>query len=74
MTRASMPTSDATEVGGAQHEKGTKLIPYRSPARTTVPRSLEKRLEIVNANRALAAHDDNDAIRTGWRNRREKST
>ena len=39
------------------------MIPYRSLVLTAVPRSLEKRLEIVNAIRALVADDDNDPIR-----------
>jgi hypothetical protein len=31
------------------------MIPYKSPLQTAVPQSLEKRLEIMNAIRTLAA-------------------
>ncbi len=34
------------------------MIPYKSPLLTAVPQTLEKRLEIMNAIRALAVRDD----------------
>ena len=38
------------------------MTPYRSSLQTAVPVSLEKRLEIVNAIRALAAQDESDQL------------
>ena len=34
------------------------MIPYKSPLLTAVPQTPEKRLEIIDAIRALAARDD----------------
>ena len=38
------------------------MIPYKSPLLTAVPQTLEKRLEIVDAIRALAARDDDERL------------
>jgi len=38
------------------------MIPYKSPLLTAVPRTLEKRLEITNAMRALTAQDGDDQL------------
>jgi len=39
------------------------MIPYKSPLLTTVPPTFEKRLEILDAIRTLAAEDEHDRLR-----------
>jgi hypothetical protein len=36
------------------------MSPYKTPTATTVPKTLEKRLEIMNAIRTLATPDGDD--------------
>ena len=43
-------------------EDGARMIPYKSPLLTAVPQTLEKRLEIIDSIRALAARDDDEQL------------